>query len=67
MAARPDLRTIDVLARLQLSARRDGLELRLRHAPPELRELIALCGLAQILRVEPEPPDDEREPDDPAR
>jgi len=64
MAARPDLRTIDVLARLQLSARRTGHELRLRHAPPELRELISFCGLAQVLRVQPEPPEEERKPDE---
>jgi anti-anti-sigma regulatory factor len=61
MAARPDLRTIDVLARVQLAARRAGLELRVRHVPPELRELIALCGLGDALRVEPERKPEERE------
>ena len=61
MAARPDLRTIDLLARLALGARRAGLELRLTRATPELRELIGLCGLAQALRVEPERQAEERE------
>ena len=40
---------VDVLARLHLAARRRGLELRI-NAPPELRELIAFCGLEDVLR-----------------
>jgi anti-anti-sigma regulatory factor len=51
---RADLATIDALARLQLAARRAGLELRLCHASPELVELIAFVGLDEMLRVEPD-------------
>ena len=61
MAARPDLRTVDLLARVALAARRSGCELRLGRATPELRELLVLCGLAQVLRVEPERQPEERE------
>lgn len=41
--------TIDVLARLQLDARRGRCDVRLRNASPELLELIALCGLGETL------------------
>ena len=40
---------VDLLARLQLQARRCGVELRLRRAPRELCELIDLCGLLEVL------------------
>ena len=52
---------VDLLARLQLEARRVGAELRLRHVAPALRELIALSGLEEALRVEPVGQPDERE------
>lgn len=45
----PDLWTIDALARACLAARRDGCELRLSDASTELRELLDLCGLAQVV------------------
>ena len=48
----PDALTIDALARLQLSSRRVGLELRLRHASNELQELLAFVGLDEVLRLE---------------
>ena len=48
----PDALTIDALARLQLSSRRFGLEIRLRHASNELRELLAFVGLDEVLRLE---------------
>jgi ABC-type transporter Mla MlaB component len=48
----PDVGTINVLARLQLGALRHGFELRLRNAPAELVELIALIGLGDVLCVE---------------
>jgi hypothetical protein len=48
----PDAATIDTLARLQLSARRLGLELRLRDASQELQDLLAFAGLGDVLRVE---------------
>src|SRR5262249_58354029 len=47
-----DLETIDLLARLQLAARRHGRTLRLVHAQPALRELVALAGLCLVLPVE---------------
>jgi ABC-type transporter Mla MlaB component len=49
-AARADASTIDALARLQLLASRRGLRLRLRHASPELLELVELAGLRDVLR-----------------
>jgi ABC-type transporter Mla MlaB component len=45
----PDAVTVDALARLQLAARRHGCRIRLRHASPELRELVALMGLSDVL------------------
>ena len=48
------IETVGVLARLQLGARRAGIELRLRRAPSNLVDLIALCGLTDALRVEVE-------------
>ena len=48
-----DAETIDLLARLQLAARRHGRTLRFFHASPALQELIAFAGLDAVLRVEP--------------
>jgi anti-anti-sigma regulatory factor len=48
----PDLWTIDALARARLVARRDGCELRLADASPELRELLELAGLAEAVPCE---------------
>jgi len=42
---RPDLATVDALARLQLAARRLGGSLRLRDVGDELGELLDLVGL----------------------
>ena len=50
----PDLATVDALARLALGARRVGCGLGLRHASPELRNLLALAGLADVLPCGPE-------------
>ena len=44
-----DTVTVDALARLQLAARRHGCLVRLRHASPELLELVAFMGLADVL------------------
>jgi len=44
-----DAVAVDALARLQLAARRNGCEIRVCHASRELRELIALMGLADVL------------------
>jgi hypothetical protein len=59
----PDLWVVDRLARLQLAARRRGCSLRLRGAPTQLRELINLAGLSDILTTEPVSRDP-GEPDD---
>lgn len=44
-----DAVTVDALARLQLAARRHGCQVRLRHESSELRELLALMGLRDVL------------------
>jgi anti-anti-sigma regulatory factor len=41
----PDIGTVDVLARLALTARRLGCQVRLRNARPRLKDLVALVGL----------------------
>jgi hypothetical protein len=60
-ALRADAATIDVLARLQLAARRLGLELRLRHASTELQALVTFVGLREVLGVESGGQAEERE------
>ena len=57
----PDAVTIDALARLQLSSRRIGWELRLRRASRELRELLTFVGLDEVLRLETGGQPEERE------
>ena len=44
-----DAVTVDALARLQLAARRHDCRVRLRHASPELLELVAFMGLRDVL------------------
>ena len=56
-----DLGSVDRLARLQLAARRCGLELRLERVPAELEELITFVGLAEALGLEPRRQAEERE------
>jgi hypothetical protein len=64
----PDAATIDALARLQLTARRLGSGIRLRHACGELRDLLVLTGLDEVVRLDSSlPPEvsgqpEEREP-----
>jgi ABC-type transporter Mla MlaB component len=61
---RPDAGTVGALARLQLTARRLGGRIRLRHASPELRELLSFLGLDEVgpgLVVEPGRQAEERE------
>jgi hypothetical protein len=48
-----DLALVNALARLQLAARRRGLRLRLRNVPADLVELLELCGLGEVLGLEP--------------
>jgi ABC-type transporter Mla MlaB component len=45
-----DVVAVDALARLALAARRHGCEVRLCGASPELLGLVALAGLAGVLR-----------------
>ena len=45
----PDAVVVEALARVQLTARRLGCELRLVHATPELRWLVAFMGLSGAL------------------
>jgi hypothetical protein len=47
--ADPDCRTVEALARLQLAARRGGRQLVLHAPSAQLRQLVELCGLAEIL------------------
>ena len=58
---RADAGTVDTLARLQLAARRAGVDLRFRHASGDLRCLLGLCGLEVALRLEAEREPEERE------
>ena len=59
-AVAADAVAVDALARLQLAARRHGCRIRLEHPSPELRDLIAFMGLADVLPLQ------EREPRSPA-
>ncbi|HEX2030172.1 MAG TPA: STAS domain-containing protein [Actinomycetota bacterium] len=77
----PDLLAVDLLARLQLTARRRGGAVRLDHVPGGLERLLSLTGLAEVFpeagrsvvqsRGQPEqrePPrgvEEERDPADP--
>jgi ABC-type transporter Mla MlaB component len=45
----PDAATVDALAQLQLAALRLGCRIELRHASPELQELLALMGLDGVV------------------
>lgn len=44
-----DAVAVDALARLQLAARRHGCQVRLCECTPELRDLVAFMGLADVL------------------
>jgi ABC-type transporter Mla MlaB component len=46
---RADLEAIDAIARLALAAQRLGCALRLENASPDLRDLVALVGLAEVV------------------
>jgi anti-anti-sigma regulatory factor len=52
-----DIGAVGALARVALCLRRDGFDLRLTGASPELRRLIALAGLARILACD-DPPEE---------
>jgi hypothetical protein len=60
-ALAPDAASVDALARLELHARRHGYELRFCEVSGELRELLGLFGLADVLRFEMVRQPEERE------
>jgi ABC-type transporter Mla MlaB component len=51
-ARKPDLAIVEALARVQLSARRRGSQVRLTNVSDQLRGLLELVGLADVLCVE---------------
>jgi ABC-type transporter Mla MlaB component len=51
---RPDLATVDGLARLALAARRIGRSVRLVGAAPALSELLGFSGLTRVLPCRPD-------------
>ena len=58
---KPDLDTIDTIARMQLATRRRGGTLTLYRTATQLLELLDLAGLAEVLRVEVKRKPEERE------
>ena len=48
----PDLATIEVLARLQLTARRLGATIRLAHTCEQMRDLLACSGMGELLPLD---------------
>ena len=48
-----DLVAVEALARLALTARRHGCRLRLRNPSHRLEQIIAFCGLGDVLPSEP--------------
>lgn len=60
---RPDLTTVEAIARLSLTARRTGHRtLRLHGTPPELRALLDLVGLGETVGDVSAPPPRSRRP-----
>ena len=51
---RPDLRTLESMARLALLLRRDGASLRLSEVSPDMHDLLDLAGLTAELRSQPD-------------
>jgi hypothetical protein len=60
-ALAPDVAAVDALARLQLTARRLGYEIRLRDASVDLKDLLDFVGLRDVLGVEAGRQAEERE------
>jgi hypothetical protein len=60
-ALAPDAAAVDALARLQLTARRLGYEIRLRDASVDLQDLLDFVGLRNVLCVEAGGQAEERE------
>jgi hypothetical protein len=53
-ALHADFAAVDAVARLAVGAGRLGTRILLRDAPPALRELLALAGLADVIARDPE-------------
>jgi ABC-type transporter Mla MlaB component len=53
----PDAVALDGLARMQLTARRLGRAIRLHHVRPQMRALLALAGLTDVIATHPPEPD----------
>ncbi len=49
--SRANVTTIDALARLQLTARRNGCALTLQHASGQLLDLLRLAGLSDVVPI----------------
>jgi anti-anti-sigma factor len=47
--AHPNAATVDAVCRIRLAVRRQGSRLRLRHASPELLDLLDLMGLCDVV------------------
>jgi len=60
-ALAPDAAAVDALARLQLTARRLGYEIRLRDPSVDLQDLLDFVGLRDVLCVEAGGQAEERE------
>ncbi|HEX2680465.1 MAG TPA: hypothetical protein VHQ03_04160 [Candidatus Dormibacteraeota bacterium] len=58
---KPDLDTVDTIARMELATRRRGGRVTLYRAAAPLIELLDLAGLAGVLRVEVKRHPEERE------
>jgi anti-anti-sigma regulatory factor len=56
-----DAAAVAALARLQLAARRIGVDIRLCRPSSELRDLLVFCGLEDVLRIEVGGQSEERE------
>ncbi|HET9782351.1 MAG TPA: hypothetical protein VFR33_11305 [Candidatus Dormibacteraeota bacterium] len=57
----PDMASVDRIARLRLCMRRHGCDLRLANVSEELRQVIDLAGLAEMLGVEVQRQPEQRE------
>jgi hypothetical protein len=60
-ALAPDAAAVDALARLQLTTKRLGYEIRLRNASVDLQDLLDFVGLRDVLCVEAAGQAEERE------
>ena len=49
----PDAAALEALARMQLTARRMNRSIRLRHVRPEMRDLLTLAGLTDVVPSRP--------------